>query len=112
MKHEIYTQIANASTLLAVSTSGANKMGWFEFISSNAPGISVVIGFCSFVAAGIFYTISLFKQSQASKNEIEISHLNDRLDLYENRLIEILALLQTQGKSNEKTTRRNKTTKL
>lgn len=100
MKQEISTQIANASTLVAVSTSGANKLGWFEFISTNAPGISVIIGICSFLAALFFYTISLFKQSQASKNEIEISYLKKDVEELKGYIIQLVTL--HRSKDDEK----------
>jgi len=104
LKQELSTQIGHGAVLLAVGTSGVNNISWFDWISANASGISVIIGICSFIAAVTFYTISYLKQSQASKNEIDISKINVKLESTDKHITEILELLTSKGKSNEKAT--------
>ena len=76
MKQESLTLAGHAASGLTVGISGVNKLGWFEFISVNASGISVIIGFCSLIFAICFYVVSSIKSSQTDRNKIEIDNLS------------------------------------
>ena len=103
MKQELSTQLGHVATASTVTIYGANEMGWFEFISANASGISVLIAGCSLFAALCFYAISLRKQN-LNKIEIEVmkrEYKEDRKLL----ISEIKDLLKNQGESNERKTK-------
>jgi hypothetical protein len=72
LKQESLTLAGHAASGLTVGISGANKMGWFDFISANASGISIILGCCSLLCAICFYIVSYRKQTQADKNKVEI----------------------------------------
>ena len=102
MKQELSTQLGHAAVASAVTISGANEFGWFDYISANAGGFSVLIAMCSLLAALCFYAISLRKQNQ-NKIEIEVMKkaYKEEYDQLSIRLTEIKDLLKTQGESNE-----------
>jgi len=108
MRQELATQLGNAGIVAATTAAGATNLGWFQFISENSNGLSILLGFCSLFAALCFYAISLSKQSQATKNEIEIKLLKDKLEATDNHLIDILVLLK--GKANEEAAKEYKVT--
>ena len=108
MRQELATQLGNAAVVVTASTAGATNLGWFQFISENSNGLSILLGFCSLFAALCFYAISLSKQSQATKNEIEIKLIKDKLEATDNHLIDILVLLK--GQANEEATKKRKNT--
>lgn len=104
MKQESLTLAGHAASGLTVGISGANKMGWFDFISVNASGISIILGCCSLFCAICFYVVSYRKQSQAGKNKIEINLMKEvyKKDQYKlsKDISEIKMLLKSKGDSN------------
>ena len=87
-------------------------MGWFDFISANAGGISVMIGACSLFCAISFYIVSYRKQVQADKNKNEIeakkqTYKDDNEELSKSNS-EIKDLLK--GDNNGKVTKKRKDT--
>lgn len=114
MKQESLTLAGHAASGLTVGISGANKMGWFDYISANASGISIILGCCSLLCAICFYIVSYRKQGQADKNKIEIELIKQTYrsdhDELSKSISEIKDLLKPKGKDNEKPTKRRKNT--
>lgn len=79
MKQESLTLAGHAASGLTVGISGANKMGWFDFISANASGISVILGCCSLISAICFYIISYRKHTLADENKKTLAFTKDAL---------------------------------
>ena len=113
MKQESLTLAGHAASGLTVGISGATNLGWFDFISANASGISIILGCCSLCCAICFYIVSYMKLAQADKNTVEIRVIkevhrrdHDKLTTGMNDmskdLHEIKDLLTLRGASNEK----------
>ncbi len=110
MKQESLTLAGHAASGLTVGISGANKLGWFEFISVNASGISIILGCCSLCCAICFYIVSYLKLSQSDKNKKQIDLMRDLYKEDHDRLTkdisEIKDLLKPKGDSNERKSKR------
>jgi len=117
LKQESLTLAGHVASGFTVGISGATKMGWFEFISANASGISIILGCCSLFCAICFYVVSYIKLSQADKNTIEIEvikevhkHDHDKLTQgmtsMSSDMHEIKNLLISKGGSNERKPKR------
>ena len=110
MKQESLTQAGHAAAVLTGAIYGGNERGFFEYINTNAPGITVFIAAASFFAAITFYTLSYRKLQKAEANELRIEMLEEKQDSMDDHLIEIIVLLKTNGADDEKTSKRNKDT--
>ncbi len=110
MKQEPLTLAGHAAVGFTAGISGGNKLGFFEYVNANAPGITVFIALASFVAAVTFYAFSYRKQQKTETNELRINSLEERQESMDDHLIEIIVLLKTNGNDDEKETKRLKNT--
>ena len=58
MKQEITKTLGDGAVTLAVSGGIVNKLGWFEFINANAPGLGFLASCFFGVVATIFYYLT------------------------------------------------------
>ncbi len=78
MKQEITKALADGTATLAVGGGIANKLGWFEFINTNAPGLGVLASCLFGVVATVFYFLTYVKSTQADDNKIKLdAHIKD-----------------------------------
>ena len=112
MKQESLTLAGHAASGLTVGISGANRMGWFYFISVNASGISIILGCCSLFCAICFYVVSYRKQGQADKNKIEIEAMKQTYKDDHNELSKSISEIKDllKGQANGKVTKKRKDT--
>ena len=75
MKQEITKVLADGAAASAVSLGAATKLGWFEFINANAPGIGVLASCFFGVVATIFYYLTYAKSTQADQNRKDLKVL-------------------------------------
>ena len=112
MKQESLTLAGHAASGLTVGISGANKMGWFDFISANASGISIILGCCSLFCAVCFYIVSYRKQGQADLNKIEIDTMKKTYKKNHDQLAQSISEIKDliKGNANAKITKKRKNT--
>ena len=82
MKQEITKGLADGAATLAVSGGLANKLGWFEFINANAPGLGFMASCFFGVVATIFYFLTYSKSAQADKNKKNLEVLEDVMSVH------------------------------
>ena len=72
MKQELTKVLADGTATLAVGGGIASKLGWFEFINANAPGLGVLASCLFGIVATIFYYLTYVKSTQADQNKIKL----------------------------------------
>lgn len=110
MKQESLTQAAHVAVVLSGGIYGGNELGFFEYVNTNAPGITVFIALASFFAAITFYAFSYRKQQKTETNELRIKMLEEKQDSMDDHLVEIIVLLKTNGNDDENATKKHKAT--
>ncbi len=103
MKQEITKVLADGAAASAVSLGAATKLGWFDFINANAPGLGVIASCIFGVIATIFYYLTYAKSTQADENKIKLDeHIQSTEESFskvDDGINEILNKLNnTQGK--------------
>ena len=99
MKQESLTQAAHAAAMLTGGIYGGNELGFFHYINTNAPGITVLIALASFIAAITFYIFSYIKQNKTVENEARINSLEEKQEQMDDHLIEIIVLIKSKDDS-------------
>ncbi len=69
MKQEITKVLADGTVTLAVGGGIATKMGWFEFINTNASALGWMTSVFFGVVATLFYLLTYLKATQADENK-------------------------------------------
>lgn len=82
MKQEITKVLGDGALTLAVSGGIVNKLGWFEFINANAPGLGFIASCFFGVVATIFYWLTYKSKNE---NTIKIAELESALAKIEDR---------------------------
>ena len=72
MKQELTKALADGAASLAVSGGIVTKLGWFDFINANAPGLGVLASCFFGIIATIFYFMTYSKSTQADQNKIKL----------------------------------------
>ena len=75
MRQELTKGLADGAASLAVSGGIVTKLGWFEFINANAPGLGVLASCFFGVVATIFYYLTYAKSTQADQNKKDLNVL-------------------------------------
>ena len=84
MKSAITKASADGAAALAVSGGIVNKLGWFEFINANAPGLGFIAS-CIFGLVATFFYYITYKAKNA--NTIKIAQLENALAKIDDRKI-------------------------
>ncbi len=82
MKQEITKVLADGAAASAVSLGAATKLGWFEFITANAPGLGFLASCFFGVIATIFYYLTWIKSTQADQNKKDLKALEDVMSVH------------------------------
>jgi len=77
VKQELTKVLADGAATLAVSGGIANKLGWFGFINTNAPGLAFLASCIFGIVATIFYFLTYAKSTQADENKKDLKVLED-----------------------------------
>lgn len=72
MKQELTKALADGAASLAVSGGIVTKLGWFDFVNANAPGLGVLASCFFGIIATIFYFMTYSKSTQADQNKIKL----------------------------------------
>lgn len=75
MKQELTKALADGAASLAVSGGIVTKLGWFDFVNANAPGLGVLASCFFGIIATIFYFMTYSKSTQADKNKKDLKAL-------------------------------------
>jgi len=84
VKSEITRVTADGAAALAVSGGIVNKLGWFEFINANAPGLGFIASCVFGLIATFFYYITYKAKND---NTIKIAELENTLAKIDDRKI-------------------------
>ena len=72
MRQEVTRVLADGAVSLAVGSGIATKLGWFEFINTNAPALGFIAS-CTFgIIATVFYLMTYSKSTQADQNKKDL----------------------------------------
>lgn len=77
MKQEITKVLADGTATLAVGGGIATRLGWFEFVNSNAQGLGFLASCFFGIIATVFYFMTYSKSTQADKNKKDLKALED-----------------------------------
>ena len=84
MKSEITKALGDGTAVVAVSGGIVNKLGWFEFINANAPGLGFIAS-CFFGLVATFFYYITYKAK--NDNTIKIAELENALAKIDDRKI-------------------------
>jgi uncharacterized membrane-anchored protein len=84
VKNEITKALGDGTVLVAVSGGIVNKLGWFEFINANAPGLGFIAS-CFFGLIATFFYYITYKAK--NDNTIKIAELENALAKIDDRKI-------------------------
>lgn len=82
MKSEITKVLADGTAVVAVSGGIVNKLGWFEFINANAPGLGFIASCFFGIVATFFYYITYKTKDE---NTIRIAELENVIATIDDR---------------------------
>ena len=99
MKQEVTRVLADGAAASAVSLGAATKLGWFEFINTNAPALGFLASCIFGIIATVFYLMTYSKATQSDQNkkdlqahiketEVSFNHVNSGIDEILSKLTE------------------------